>query len=974
MDPQPTSGITTDATAGTLAPGTYYYEVTAATAYGESEPSIPLSIVVGTTGEVTVSWPDATNGSGAAGNGPTLATLESEFSGGTGFWGYNIYRSTSSAGPFGLVGQVPENGSQPTYSFTDTGTTAPGDEPSSNDSFPTATDPGIDCSSATGSWFPVSSGAATPSADSSIDAEIGLDDAFAANNGLTNFTPSAIVTGEHSGLESPNIGAAFADMGITTFAADGSRQPASYTINGIDSSVTPALSTTANSAPRYPSNIYYNAPTWVDEINEYNTLYASTGTTIAAGETGHCAGNTSSTTCITTPATEASILASESHIELTHMLDNNPRVGYAHQTNLIGAGTTDAGSPSGTDSTLLDLLSDILGQYNSWYTAAAPFVVTTDAAQPNSTSQSTVIAEQAAWAKAQAAGTVSATESGGQITVTNNGTSPVTVPITAPSGSTVNGTAFGTPYGGTLSGWESLASGATLAISLPPGSLSGTVTDADTTQPANDICIYLYASGANDSSYATCTAANGTYSFTAVAPGTYDVAFTDPSGLYDTQWYDNESSQSAEDTAGQQVVVMSGSSVTGINAAMAAQVSLAGRVTDAATGQPLTDVCVYAYAADNFNNDVGATCTGASGAYRLGGLPSGSYDVAFVDTSGAHPTAWYDGVIPPGSTGAVTVTNSGPAPEVNEAMPGFTGLGGTVTDADTSMPVANICVYLFDTSGTYAGYGACTAANGTYSFTDVAPGTYDVAFTDPSGLFDTQWYDNESSQSAENGAGQQVVVTAGSTTAAIDAAMYADVSLAGRVTDAATGQPLTDVCVYAYAADNFNNDVGATCTGASGAYRLGGLPSGSYDVAFVDTSGAHPTAWYDGVIPPGSTGAVTVTNSGPAPEVNEAMPGFTGLSGTVTAAASATPLANICVYLFDTSGAYAGYGACTAADGTYSLVGVLPGTYDVAFYDPAAAYATQWFNAQTTQGEATPLTITSGTVSGNVSAAMASAP
>ena len=465
--PQPTSGITTDATAGTLAPGTYYYEVTAATAYGESEPSIPLSIVVGTTGEVTVSWPDATNGSGAAGNGPTLATLESEFSGGTGFWGYNIYRSTSSAGPFGLVGQVPENGSQPTYSFTDTGTTAPGDEPSSNDSFPTATDPGIDCSSATGSWFPVSSGAATPSADSSIDAEIGLDDAFAANNGLTNFTPSAIVTGEHSGLESPNIGAAFADMGITTFAADGSRQPASYTINGIDSSVTPALSTTANSAPRYPSNIYYNAPTWVDEINEYNTLYASTGTTIAAGETGHCAGNTSSTTCITTPATEASILASESHIELTHMLDNNPRVGYAHQTNLIGAGTTDAGSPSGTDSTLLDLLSDILGQYNSWYTAAAPFVVTTDAAQPNSTSQSTVIAEQAAWAKAQAAGTVSATESGGQITVTNNGTSPVTVPITAPSGSTVNGTAFGTPYGGTLSGWGHSAPARARRIATP---------------------------------------------------------------------------------------------------------------------------------------------------------------------------------------------------------------------------------------------------------------------------------------------------------------------------------------------------------------------------------------------------------------------------------------------------------------------------------------------------------------------------
>ena len=56
----------------------------------------------------------------------------------------------------------------------------------------------------------------------------------------------------------------------------------------------------------------------------------SLGNSAFPSETGHCA-DTSATTCRTTPATEADLLASESHIMLSHVLANNPRVGYAHQ-------------------------------------------------------------------------------------------------------------------------------------------------------------------------------------------------------------------------------------------------------------------------------------------------------------------------------------------------------------------------------------------------------------------------------------------------------------------------------------------------------------------------------------------------------------------------------------------------------------------------------------------------------------------
>ena len=52
------------------------------------------------------------------------------------------------------------------------------------------------------------------------------------------------MTGEHSGVENPNMPGALTDTGITTIGSDASRQPQQYSIGS------------ALTAPRYPSNIY----------------------------------------------------------------------------------------------------------------------------------------------------------------------------------------------------------------------------------------------------------------------------------------------------------------------------------------------------------------------------------------------------------------------------------------------------------------------------------------------------------------------------------------------------------------------------------------------------------------------------------------------------------------------------------------------------------------------------------------------
>jgi hypothetical protein len=451
FQPQAVTSVTANASGGTFSAGTYSYEVTAATAYGESEPSLPLSATVAANGSITLSWPNATNGSGTTGTvsaglaGPTLAQEEAIHTGGTGFWGYNIYRATGPAATatnYGLVGQVAENGTQATYAFTDTGAAA-GGAPGSSDANPTVTNPGIDCSSIANSWLPANDPAGTT--DASIDTEIAWDQAWATANNLPNYSPSVVVTGEHSGIESPNMPAALANVGVTTFASDASRQPTQYSLT--------SGANVAESAPRYPSNIYYNAANWADELNEYNTLYVAPGVSLGASEpagtteTGHCDAS-SATTCLTTPATEATVLASESRIMLSHVLANDPRVGFAHQTDLINDGSGAVGTPDQSGYTLLSLLNSMLAQYNSW--SSTPLIQMTDATDAQ------VLGQQSAWASALAGGKVSATEVNGVVTITNTG-SPVQIPVTVPFGTTVSGAAFGQAYGGALSGWTNVA-------------------------------------------------------------------------------------------------------------------------------------------------------------------------------------------------------------------------------------------------------------------------------------------------------------------------------------------------------------------------------------------------------------------------------------------------------------------------------------------------------------------------------------
>ncbi len=171
-------------------------------------------------------------------------------------------------------------------------------------------------------------------------------------------------------------------------------------------------------------------------------------------------------------------------------------------------------------------------------------------------------------------------------------------------------------------------------------------------------------------------------------------------------------------------------------------------------------------------------------------------------------------------------------------------------------------------------------------------------------------------------------------------------SISGTVT-AAVGGDLAGICVGA-SLNGTVSTIGVT-TAADGTYTISGLAPGSYGVVFQPGcgSGDYVTQWYNGTASgtqsaPGTLVAVTVAS--PATGINAVMSVATSISGTVTAAVGGD-LAGICVNAYPVGGANS-TGGVSAANGTYTVEGLLPGSYYVDFFaGPCGGnYIPQWYN------------------------------
>lgn len=280
-----------------------------------------------------------------------------------------------------------------------------------------------------------------------ISAQIRDNNNWAAAKGITT-DRTELVTGEHSGLKTlpqqargqPQPGSALADNGVKWAGSDNSREPAQRAVGA------------ALTVPRHPMNVYYNTGTNAEMADEYNWIYASR----ADGGSGICEDNPATSTCLPAALDVNTgylnyIVPQEARTALRHVLANDPRPHYVHQSNLA------------EDRTLYPVLNQVLDTYRALYAPSAPIV--------NQTMKEAGVelGRRTAWDKALADGKVTAYRIGTAVTV--KAPSGVVAPVTAPNGTKkqlVLGTAdFGTAYAGTRSSWtqpELLQSAVTLKL------------------------------------------------------------------------------------------------------------------------------------------------------------------------------------------------------------------------------------------------------------------------------------------------------------------------------------------------------------------------------------------------------------------------------------------------------------------------------------------------------------------------------
>lgn len=372
-----------------------------------------------------------------------------------------------------------------------------------------------------------------------------------------------------------------------------------------------------------------------------------------------------------------------------------------------------------------------------------------------------------------------------------------------------------------------------------PGELTGTVRDAATGQPLAGIeaCANLHPPAGEvwipwpfDCDV---TGTDGEYTLPDLPQGEYEVAFTAPTKRFARQ-VTGKLQLGPEQT------------LTGVDVAMEPAGSISGRVSGEA-GEPLAGISVCASEVGGEGYLEGCAETGKSGDYTIGALAAGEYHVGFEASHSPFETPpisyapqYYKGVEWAAEADPVTVAAGANVPGVDAQMAQGGEITGVVSAATNGegLEETYICATAQPEASMHFERCAFSGAGGRYTLADLPAGSYVVHFS-PFGPFAPEFYRDVPAA----GEAKAVVVAAGATVSAIDAALPAAGSIRGKVTALAGGKPIHEAEVCAERVGGGEREGNCASTALNGDYVIGGLAAGSYDVEFTD-KGKYQALYY----------------------------------------------------------------------------------------------------------------------------------
>jgi hypothetical protein len=506
----------------------------------------------------------------------------------------------------------------------------------------------------------------------------------------------------------------------------------------------------------------------------------------------------------------------------------------------------------------------------------------------------------------------------------------------------------------------------------PGGGISGNVTVPSGS--AGDVCVYASpmngGTGGGTRVVGGPSPTSGTYAITGLGAGSYRVQFSGSCGgaNYVLQYWQNTTDYNAA-TA---VTVTDNVTTTGINATLVAGGTISGSVT--VPSGSASDVCVSASSSSGGSGGGASVVNSAVttvGSYQVSGLAPGSYRVSFYScSSNVLVTQYWQHTTSYPSATLVAVTAGATVTGIDATMSAGGSISGTVTVPSGS--AANVCVYAQGAGGSVRVSAGATPTSGTYLLQGIAAGSYRVQFyacTTGVNLM-TQYWQNTTDYDAAT----LVSVVDGTTTSGINATMAVGGSISGTVT--VPSGSASDVCASASSDTTSGGYSGVTSSSpvTTGTYSISGLPSGSFRVSFGPCNAAtnlvrqywHNTTSYSAatLVPVGAGGIVT--------GIDATMQAGASISGAVTVPTGSA--SDVCVNAqsADGSGNTQVVNGSVATSGSYTVTGLAPGTYVIAFHP--CSYQTnlvpQYWQHTTRYEAATPVTVASGASVSGISAAM----
>ena len=483
-----------------------------------------------------------------------------------------------------------------------------------------------------------------------------------------------------------------------------------------------------------------------------------------------------------------------------------------------------------------------------------------------------------------------------------------------------------------LSAYRDASGQFAITLGFGIGAISGVVTLAADGSTIPDFEVDIWDSNGFYIGDAT-TDTEGEYLLGGLDGGTYFATTDNHIGLLD-ELYENipcpRGGSSCGPTTGSPILVNSGFVTSGIDFDLGPGGSIAGRVTNSATGLAITYIRVDIW--DQTRSRVGSALTDAAGRFKVSALLTGPYFA--TAKSSDYLNELYNNLpclaCDPTTGAPIAVVRDLTTSHIDFTLGRLGSISGTITEFGSGNPVLFGQVRVWAASGDYLASDYVDDL-GNYTVAGLTAGNYFVTT-----IFSThldELYDDlpcPGYNTCDPSAGMAVAVSLNSTTGGIDFELHRLGAISGTLTDVTTGDPISSEYAVSFRnADGYH--VGGSRTDPSGRYQIEGLPEGTY---FAKTNTFfYFDELYDDLPCPDEVGCnrtsgtpISVSLNSTTVGIDFALQRLGVISGTLTDAASGDPIESADVSVWNAARDYV-RSSSTNSSGFYQIQRLPPAMY-----------------------------------------------